>query len=356
MGFKNLYILGYQCNKTDIVNILGISDIEYMYINNWNSIALELKNTTNTSFSDSIFILEYFHPKYILSEVFKKEFPLNKKKIDTLLEEWYFYNNEMIKFYYENSKKCIVLNSRNLQNKSIIEARLKEKKFFNFKCDFKADNLAKDESDFCNFLEEIISDTNETTRCFDELEKIAINPIEKTLDDFCKIDSRIKFANSLIYENKKLKTKYNKALEFIFTDFQNKISKNTDEQKSIICGSARMRIRGYLSYRLGQVVVKNSKTVLGTILIPLLLVSIVISFQQEKKNYKEEMKKDPSLSLPPLEAYPDYKKAIAMKNHLSYKLGEVLIKDFKNWHKGDVFKLPFDIYRVYKNFKKEKQR
>lgn len=39
------------------------------------------------------------------------------------------------------------------------------------------------------------------------------------------------------------------------------------------------------------------------------------------------------------------------KNHLSYKLGEALIRAHKNWYKGGYFKLIFDIIKIKKEFK-----
>ncbi|EFO9448483.1 hypothetical protein HL737_001516 [Campylobacter lari] len=78
----------------------------------------------------------------------------------------------------------------------------------------------------------------------------------------------------------------------------------------------------------------NSKTFLGYLIMPIVLLSIVVSHKQEQKIYKQKIKKDSSLILPPLEQYPDYKESIELKNHFSYKLGQALIKASKTWHKG----------------------
>ncbi|MBZ7959011.1 hypothetical protein H2255_07265, partial [Campylobacter sp. RM9760] len=37
----------------------------------------------------------------------------------------------------------------------------------------------------------------------------------------------------------------------------------------------------------------------------------------------------------------DYNEALKFKEHLSYKLGEALLKAFKTWYKGGLFRLPF---------------
>ncbi|EAI7225294.1 galactosyltransferase, partial [Campylobacter coli] len=60
---------------------------------------------------------------------------------------------------------------------------------------------------------------------------------------------------------------------------------------------------------------------------------------QEQKIYQEKIKKDPSLKLPPLESYPDYKEALKEKECFTYQLGEALIKANKTWYKGGYISL-----------------
>ncbi|EAK5544837.1 galactosyltransferase, partial [Campylobacter lari] len=90
-------------------------------------------------------------------------------------------------------------------------------------------------------------------------------------------------------------------------------------------GTAKTRIKNQLSYKLGQAMIANSKTLFGYLTMPMILLSIMISHRNEKRIYCKKIKKDPSLKQPPLESYPDYQEALKLKNHLSYKLGQVLI-------------------------------
>ncbi|HEF9736328.1 TPA: hypothetical protein SB136_001773, partial [Campylobacter coli] len=108
-----------------------------------------------------------------------------------------------------------------------------------------------------------------------------------------------------------------------------------------------------LSYKLGQAMILNSKSILGYLIMPMALLSIIISHKQEQKIYQEKIKKDPSLKLPPLESYPDYKEALKLKNHLSYKLGEALIQANKTWYGGGYIKLLFDIRKIKREIKEE---
>ena len=117
--------------------------------------------------------------------------------------------------------------------------------------------------------------------------------------------------------------------------------------------TAKARIQSQLSYKLGQTMIINSKSILGIISMPIYLLSTLISYKQERKIYQEKIKKDPSLILPPLQNYPDFKEALKYKNHLSYKLGQALIKSSKTWYKGGYIKFLFEIRKLKKEFKKK---
>ncbi|AJD01205.1 O-fucosyltransferase family protein [Campylobacter lari] len=117
--------------------------------------------------------------------------------------------------------------------------------------------------------------------------------------------------------------------------------------------SAKTRIQNQLSYKLGQAMIVHSKSLLGYLMMPIVLLSIIISHKQEQKIYQEKIKKDPSLKLPPLEDYPDYQEALKLKNHLSYKLGQALIKANKTWYKGGYVKMWFEVRKLKQKIKKE---
>lgn len=116
-------------------------------------------------------------------------------------------------------------------------------------------------------------------------------------------------------------------------------------------GTAKARIQNQLSYKLGQAMIVNSKSFLGYIRMPFVLSYIKDKHKQEQKIYQEKIKKDPLLALPPLESYPDYQEALRFKNHLSYKLGQALIRANKTWYGGGYIKLLFEIRKLKKKFK-----
>ncbi|ENT5761623.1 hypothetical protein ACF52E_001693 [Campylobacter coli] len=118
-------------------------------------------------------------------------------------------------------------------------------------------------------------------------------------------------------------------------------------------GTAKTRIQNQLSYKLGQAMIVNSKSFLGYIRMPFALSYIKDKHKQEQKNYQEKIKKDPSLKLPPLESYPDYKEALKEKECFTYKLGEALIRANNNWYGGGYIKLLLEIRKLKKEFKKK---
>ncbi|ENX5857775.1 hypothetical protein ACFRA6_001262 [Campylobacter jejuni] len=118
-------------------------------------------------------------------------------------------------------------------------------------------------------------------------------------------------------------------------------------------GKAKTRIQNQLSYKLGQALIINSKSVLGFLSLPFIILSIVISHKQEQKAYKFKVEKNLNLALPPLETYPDYNEALKEKECFTYKLGEAFIKASKNWYGGGLFLLPCRVFKLHKKLRKK---
>lgn len=152
---------------------------------------------------------------------------------------------------------------------------------------------------------------------------------------------------------KSLKTKEIQENIDLKTLEKTKIQKELDQYNNVVYieryyQSAKQRIYNHLSYKLGFCAIKKSKTLLGWISMPIILLSIFISHKQEQKIYQEKIKKDPSLKLPPLELYADYQEARKEENSLTYKLGQVIMNANKTWYKGGYIKLIFDIQKLIK--------
>ncbi|WP_253684000.1 hypothetical protein [Campylobacter jejuni] len=110
--------------------------------------------------------------------------------------------------------------------------------------------------------------------------------------------------------------------------------------------TAKIRIQEHLAYRLGQAMIENSKSIWGYIRMPFVLSYIKDKHKLEQKAYKEKIKENPNLALPPLETYPDYNEALREKECFTYKLGEEFIKASKNWYGAGYIKLLFEIRKI----------
>ncbi|WP_096013851.1 alpha-2,3-sialyltransferase [Campylobacter lanienae] len=154
------------------------------------------------------------------------------------------------------------------------------------------------------------------------------------------LEKELGYGYDTIQENKELKEKI-KILQLASTE-------NINQQ---VIGTAKSRIKNQLSYKLGQAMIANSKSLWGYIRMPYILSYIKETHQTNQKLYQEKIKANPSLKLPPLESYPDYNEAIKIKEHLSYKLGEALINADKSKLKLGYLTLWFKCKNITKEHK-----
>ncbi|EFO9213493.1 DUF2972 domain-containing protein [Campylobacter lari] len=116
--------------------------------------------------------------------------------------------------------------------------------------------------------------------------------------------------------------------------------------------SAIDRIKNSLSYKLGFTILEQTKQHRGYITLPYKLYKIKQQHFKEQKLYKQTIKIFPQIAHPKIESCKDYNEGIKYKYHLSYMLGETLIKAHKTWYKGGYLKLPSllkEKYKMYKN-------
>ncbi|ENR7017400.1 DUF2972 domain-containing protein [Campylobacter jejuni] len=116
--------------------------------------------------------------------------------------------------------------------------------------------------------------------------------------------------------------------------------------------SAIERIKNHLAYKLGQAMIDftNSSSGGGYITLFKKLYKIKKQHKKEQKIYQQTIQVFPQLKYPNLETCSDYEQALKYKFHLSYMLGEVLIKAYQTWYKGGGFKLKNNIKKVNKEF------
>ncbi|ECP9547379.1 sulfotransferase family protein [Campylobacter jejuni] len=198
----------------------------------------------------------------------------------------------------------------------------------------------------------------EDKKYFNIPQNIYLNNLEsKILIKNINLDSlRLKKSFQIQNLNQTIETK-NQTIQSNLTQIKN-LNQTIQDKDNLLSfqtqyGTAKQRIQNQLSYKLGQTMIINSKNIFGVLFMPAYIISTLLSHRQEKKIYQEKIKKDPSLKLPSLENYPDYKEALKEKECFTYKLGEALIRANNNWYGGGYIKLLLEIGKLKKEFKKK---
>ncbi|HFZ4927469.1 TPA: hypothetical protein ACIKYO_001869, partial [Campylobacter coli] len=266
-----------------------------------------------------LFVLLYENPIEILRQ---KIFSNHKFCFKDILMDWLRYNNLMLEFYSKNNNKCILMNYSNYHN-SLIKYLSKH----NNPDMVYAENDAyifKNKELFDFLLESLINkDYQIINDSYEKLEKNSLSPICKRKFSSENVEKEIVDLFYFIETNSILKSKNKSLLDFIFDiqedleklhqdnliqiqnlnqtiETKNKTIQNKDDLLNFQAqyGTAKSRIQNQLSYKLGQTMIVNSKSFLGCLLMPVILLGIVISHKQEQKIYKRKIEKDPSLKLP----------------------------------------------------------
>ncbi|ENJ8750192.1 hypothetical protein AB2A77_000958 [Campylobacter jejuni] len=115
--------------------------------------------------------------------------------------------------------------------------------------------------------------------------------------------------------------------------------------------SAIERVKNHLAYKLGQAMIDFTNNGGGYIALFKKLYQIKRQHKKEQKIYQQTIQVFPQLKYPSLEACSDYEQALRYKFHLSYMLGEVLIKADVNKFKDGYFFLFKNIEQTKKDYK-----
>lgn len=117
------------------------------------------------------------------------------------------------------------------------------------------------------------------------------------------------------------------------------------QQSPVLYGAAE-RIKQELGYRLGAIMIKNSNSLTGWLGMPKALAA-------ERRAWHQYNSSQPQKNLPPVTVYRDAHEAERVKRHLSYQLGEVLIRS-----EGSLLrwvKLPFALHRSVRQFRHQRK-
>ncbi|OEW33829.1 hypothetical protein AJ878_00050, partial [Campylobacter jejuni] len=156
------------------------------------------------------------------------------------------------------------------------------------------------------------------------------------LDNLTLIDYINMFTNNLTYNDRYFLENLYQACNEDHTQYiKFNFTKNNvanDHLANPINIGAVFKIKSHLSYKVGSVLVK-SKRFTDFIKLPIILISIIIAHKSQKNNH----------NFLPIEEYADYEEALKVKQHLSYLLGNALIKN--------PFKFIFIFPKIIQDFK-----
>ncbi|WP_323053706.1 CatB-related O-acetyltransferase [Campylobacter sp. MIT 21-1684] len=102
-----------------------------------------------------------------------------------------------------------------------------------------------------------------------------------------------------------------------FEELQERALKKGSSVSNAFLYGAPLRVQSHLSYKLGKAMIEHSKSAVGILKLPFILLSV------HKQHKKESICKNSKL--PSLNLYRDYEEALKIQNYLSYKLGAALI-------------------------------
>lgn len=110
-------------------------------------------------------------------------------------------------------------------------------------------------------------------------------------------------------------------------------------------GAAEL-VKQQFAYRLGSTLVNQSKSVLGLLFLPIVLLVEIIHFLVTRIGRKKQ-------KLPPLRGYADYEAAERVKRQLSYRIGRTLLQNLKS--PAGWFRLPSALSGEIREFKKSRR-
>lgn len=134
------------------------------------------------------------------------------------------------------------------------------------------------------------------------------------------------------------------ALEDLFTE-NGRLKEDERRRNPPLYGAAN-RVKQQLTYRLGATMVSQSQSFMGWISMPFALI-------RTKREFKRDREMIEGTKLPPIFKYQDATEADRVKRHLSYRLGDAMMRNSKTL--SGWLKMPFALREAIRDFDKSKR-
>ncbi|EJG4437559.1 glycosyltransferase family 2 protein, partial [Campylobacter jejuni] len=364
-SFQIVYLLNkvkynmFHFAWSGLINFTFLSSNHIMFLNNiiWEDQLFGIKLLTNANLFYILKTKQYHYRIRSNSICSSNELYPYVNYLST-----FFSSRTYARKYYERYSwviisKHIIEDIENLNKKKL--KKIMKKNFFDYYIDRSQQFLFCDKDPY-NYRDLILIKTNDYTLLFKNTDKnILYNFIVELYRKLNEQYDNVKNLTDITSLREKVIEKKQKQIENLHQNIKN-IKKILSQNESLLSfqnkhNTVKFRIQNQLSYKIGQTLIINSKSVLGYLSLPFIILSIVISHKQEQKAYKFKVKKNPNLALPPLETYPDYNEALKEKECFTYKLGEAFIKASKNWYGGGYIKFYFkDVPRLKREYKRKR--
>ncbi|MEE3694138.1 hypothetical protein V2I21_03245 [Campylobacter sp. CLAX-22107-21] len=294
-----------------------------------------LKQILNTRFDNfiNVFFSKYWSGKFAFSEVFENftshasEKYLHLSYLAARIYEVTGKLKDAIKFYKISQSLSFQEVNNNLQSIKDRYIEQLENEVLDLKNNLQ---LSKDK---CVEQEEINNN----------LQLIKDRNIEQLENEVLDLKNNLQLSKDKCVEQEEVNNNLQLIKDRNIEQLENEVldlKNNILDLKRKLQGSAKSRIKNYLSYKLGKAIVENSKSIWGYISMPYVLSYIAKEHIKELAKRKEK--------LPNIETLYDYKEAIKIKEQITYKIGEAFIRGIKTWYKGGLIRFIFEVQKIKK--------
>jgi hypothetical protein len=396
-------ILKYFQNDSSEITQLSVSPV-------WNGLALDLMmanidkpmwcwadpssvsllNYWKSLDSQLAFIFVYDNPNEFILKNFTSTEPLSPEALKTKLNEWCLYNKALLDFYNRNKASSLLVNSQQINADASGYLQYVENQTgiplltdITIKTDDAIDKFfsqeeSLDRNSYKYLADDLLEQFPQVMELYEELESVANLPsanavslktsaydawislsnsrkvnqqtlkkkkveLEKSQQKKKILDEKVRSSESEkkdhLQESKLLLAQLHTVQEELEIQYLKNIKAKNEKQR--LYGAAD-RVKAQLSYRLGAAMIENSKSTMGFLKTPFTL-------RAEVKKFRLERSKQKGQKLPSLDKYSDADEAEKIKKHLSYRLGQAMLKNKKTplgW-----VKLPFALKRAHAEYK-----
>lgn len=311
------------------------------------------------------FVMVYDHPSKALQAMsVQRGAQPSEMEVTRLLENWQAYNSAMLSFYSRHASRCLLVNAScapeqlqayldllgaqlhgnvsKLNSRAFVAPNANATERLSFVEEYLLNQLLQEYPVVLQTFEEI--EASSTVPCV-RLVSEKVNPVTAWVEHIQQLQITSDYPSKALEEENELLLmqlhQVQEELERYYLEYQS-LKKNPVNSYGRLYGAAD-RIQQQLTYRLGATLIANSRSLGGWLRMPFAL-------RREVRAYRVDMSKKGNQNLPPIHSYADAYEAERCKQHLSYKLGQTLLKHNKTpwgW-----FVLPFAMLSTIKNFKK----